>query len=253
MLWRGVLPVLRFAILRKNNERLLGVKMKKFVILLLVFAILGLTGCDMIDKIMGKEGPNASDICDIANSSSPTKITTDVTYFTARGDKLSGHYVTTTDGKDAIFDYYYEKLATPAESIESGDSSRITVYEGVVYYKDGAYFSGDWESWRPGTGTAFDLKFSVDEKALKDVVINEDGSALEAKVSKEDLASFIGTDLGAIEDASVNIVTNKVNLTMIIVSVKTASGEIVVRTSYTYNQQELFPKVESPETDEGVE
>ena len=49
MLWRGVLPVLRFAILRKNNERLLGVKMKKFVILLLVFAILGLTGCDMID------------------------------------------------------------------------------------------------------------------------------------------------------------------------------------------------------------
>lgn len=228
--------------LRKNNERLLGIEMKKFVILLLVVGLLSLTGCDML-KNLGKKAPDGAEvICEIANKSKPTKVTTDVNYVTNKGDTLSGHYVTTTDGVDTIFEYYYEKLATPEESIASGSSDRIVVAEGTIYYKDGTYYYGDEQSWKPGTGTAFELKFNVDPELIKDSVIDEDLTTLEGKVSKEDLKAFIGTDLGAVGDATVIITTNGVNLTMVTVSCATASGTITVRTSYTYNPQNLFPE-----------
>ena len=231
---------------RKNNERLLGIEMKKFVILLLVFALLSLTGCGLFKKI-GGSSTDASSICEIANKSKPTKITTDVNYVTKAGDTLSGHYVTTTDGTDAIFEYYYEKLATPEESLANGTSDRIIVSEGVINYKDGSYYYGDQESWKPGTGTAFDLKFSVDEKKLKDVKLSEDGYSLDAKVGAADLKELIGTDLNAVGDSAVTISTNGVNLTGITVSCSTANGDIVIRTSYTYNPQDLFPEAEEVE------
>ena len=217
--------------------------MKKFVILLLVFSILGLTGCRLI------KGTEATDdgtsfICEIANESKPTKITTEVNYVTNTGDTLKGHYVTTTDGVDAIFEYYYEKLATPAESLESGNYDRIIASEGVINYKDGSYYSGDEELWKPGTGTAFDLKFDLDADLFKDVVVSEDGSSLEAKVSAENLKEMIGTDLNASGDASVSVTTNGVNLTGITVSCSTVNGSIVIRTSFTYNPQDLFPATE---------
>ncbi|MBQ7343449.1 MAG: hypothetical protein IJW53_01650 [Clostridia bacterium] len=221
--------------------------MKKFVILLLVIGVLSLTGCGMLQKIGIGAPDDAEVICDIVNGSKPTKITTDVSYVTNKGDTLQGHYVTTTDGTDTIFEYYYEKLATPAESLASGSNERIIVSEGTIYYKDGAYYYGDEESWKPGTGTAFELKLKVDPELIKDAVINEDVSTLEGKVSAEDLESFIGTDLGAVGDATVVLETNKVNLTMITVTCETANGTITVRTSYTYNPQDLFPEDDSAE------
>lgn len=225
-------------ILRKNNERLLGIEMKKFVILLLVIGLLSLTGCDLLQS-----SPDGAEvICEIANKSKPTKITTDVNYVTNKGDTLTGYYVTTTDGTDTIFEYYYEKLATPEESIAGGSSDRIIVSEGVIYYKDGAYYYGDEQSWKPGTGTAFEIKLNVDSELIKDAVINEDATVLEGKVGKEDLKSLIGTDLGAVGDSTVAIETNGVNMTMLTVSCTTANGTITVRTSYTYNPQDLFPE-----------
>ena len=213
--------------------------MKKFVILLLVIALLSITGCDML---LQRSPDGAEVICEIANKSKPTKITTDVNYATSKGDILTGYYVTTTDGVDTIFEYYYEKLATPEESIASGSSDRIVASEGVIYYKDGAYYYGDEQAWKPGTGTAFELKFNVNSDLIKDAVINGDFTTLEGKVSKENLKSLIGTDLGAVGDATVIIETNGVNLTMLTVSCTTANGTITVRTSYTYNPQNLFPE-----------
>ena len=213
--------------------------MKKFVILLLVIALLSITGCDML---LQRSPDGAEVICEIANKSKPTKITTDVNYATNKGDILTGYYVTTTDGVDTIFEYYYEKLATPEESIASGSSDRIVASEGVIYYKDGAYYYGDEQAWKPGTGTAFELKFNVNSELIKDAVINGDFTTLEGKVSKENLKSLIGTDLGAVGDATVIIETNGVNLTMLTVSCTTANGTITVRTSYTYNPQNLFPE-----------
>ena len=220
--------------------------MKKFVILLLVIGLLSLTGCDILQKIGIGSSAGAEVICEIANRSKPTKITTDVNYVTNKGDALAGHYVTTTDGTDTVFEYYYEKLATPAESIASGSNDRIVVTEGVIYYRDGAYYYGDEESWKPGTGTAFELKFNVDLEVIKDVVIDESVTTLEGKVGAEDLKNFIGTDLGAVGDATVILETNGVNLTMVTVTCTTENGTITVRTSYTYNPQDLFPE------DEGI-
>ena len=229
--------------------------MKKFVIVLLVLSLLCLNSCGLFNK--EDDQPSAVEIiCETANSSTPTKITTEVNYVTNSGDPLKGYYVTTTDGTNAIFEYYYERLATPAESIASGNSDRIISFEGIINFKDGTYF-GDEEEWKPGSGTAFDLKFDMDAEILCDAVVNEDGNILDATVSAEELVSLIGTDLNAIGDATISLTTNGVNLTAVTVSCATANGTITIRTSYTYNQQELFPEpeegVEDTEGEEGTE
>lgn len=226
--------------------------MKKLVILLLVFSLLGLTSCGLLEKVGVGQPSEAEVICNIASQSKPTKVATEVTYLTNAGDKLDGYYETVTDGTNAIFNYYYERLATPQESVESGNSDRILSFEGVINFKDGSYF-GDEEAWRPGSGTAFDLKFNFDADLLKDVVVNEDANTLDAKVSAENLSSVIGTDLHAVSDAEITITTNGVNLTAITIKCDTANGTLTIRTSYTYNQQQLFPEPEVDEELEGTE
>lgn len=227
----------------KNNERLLGTKMKKFVIVLLVLSLLCLNSCGLLQKL-GIGGPDGvSEICEIANNSKPTKVTTEVNYLTNRGETLNGYYVTTTDGSNMIFEYSYQRFATPAESVESGNSDRIISFEGVINFKDGVYF-GDEEQWKPGSGTAFDLKLKFDSAFFKDAVVSEDMCTLEAKISPEKLVAFIGTDLNATGDATVTVTVNGVNLTGVTISCTTANGSITIRNSYTYNPQVLFPEVE---------
>ena len=151
---------------------------------------------------------------------------------------------------------YYEKLATPEESLASGSSDRIMSYEGVISYRDGVYY-GDEEQWKPGTGTAFDLEFHLDKKLLKDAEVDEDGIVLTAKVTPENLKSVLGTNLNATGDAEITVTTNGVNLTMVEIKCATANGNITIRTSYTYNPQDLFPvieeEVEGTEGEEGTE
>ena len=225
--------------------------MKKFVILLLVFSLLGLTSCGLLQRVGIGDPSGTEAICEIARQSKPTKVTTEVHYVTNTGDELEGYYVTQPDGTNAIFTYYYERLATPAESVESGNSDRILAFEGVINFKDGVYF-GDEEEWKPGSGTAFDIAFNIDSSLLKEDVVNEDGNILDAKIAQENIAEFIGTNLNAVGDATVSITTNGVNLTAISISCATANGTVTIRTSYTYNNQELFPEVEEEET-EGTE
>ena len=99
--------------------------MKKFVLMLLVFSlVLCLPGCI---------GKNASikDICEIASNAAPTKIVTTVSLTTTSGDALSGYYETVTDGTSMIFTYRYQRLNTPAESVETGNYDRILTEEGA--------------------------------------------------------------------------------------------------------------------------
>lgn len=222
--------------------------MKKFIIVLLVLAIIGggafagyyflLSGNGGLGDIFGG---GKSDLYAIANNSRPTKITTDVSYVTNEGDNLSGYYVTTVDGNDTIFEYSYDRLYTPAESVAEGTDERIKTVEGVIYYNDGVY-SGDQGEWKPGTGTAYDIKFYLDKADLKDVTLNEDGTVLTAKVAPEKAVNVIGTDLKAVGDISLTVQTNGVNLTMVTVTCDTANGAMTIRTSYTYNVQDLFPE-----------
>ena len=225
--------------------------MKKFVIMLLVISILGLTSCGLLEKVGIGNPDGTTEICEMVKQSKPTQVNTEVNYLTNSGDKLKGFYETVTDGTNVIFKYDYQRFATPAESVESGNSDRILSFSGVINFKDGVYF-GDEEDWNPGTGTAFDLKFNIDPSLLSEIVVNEDGNELTAKVSAENLAAVIGTDLNAVGDASIIVTTDGVHLKAITVTCTTANGTMSIRSSYTYNQQVLFPEVEE-EVEEGAE
>ena len=227
----------------KNIERPLGITMKKLITMLLVLSLmLCLPGCKLIKgKVM--KGSGINDICEIARNAAPTKIITEVNMVTKAGDSLVGYYVTSTDGTNAIFEYKYQRLATPAESIALGNSSRIITEEGVINYKDGAFTSGDAEAWRPGTGTAFELRLNFDNSLFKDATVTEDKNELTVTMSADELTEFIGTDLNATGNATVTISTNGRNLTLVTVSCSTANGDLIIRTSYTYNKQNLFPEV----------
>ena len=231
--------------MRKNNERLLGVEMKKFVLMLLVLSLLCLPGCKLFKKAGGGADSASKEVCEIAKGSKPTKIITTVAYVTNSGDSLSGYYKTTTDGNNVIFEYYYEKLATPEESLATDDYRRIVPYEGTVYYKDGVYSSGEGNEWKPGTGTAYDLKLNFDENLFEGATVSEDKKVLEITLSPADLALFIGTDLGAVGEASVTIENNGSNLTAVVISCSTANGKLTIRNSYTYNKQDISSETES--------
>ncbi len=205
--------------------------MKKVLIVLTVIALIMsvmLTGC-------GKD-----DIYDVIGASTPTKITTLVEYNTTQGDKLTGFYVTEIEGNDLRFTYEYERLATPEESVADNSTDRVKAISGVIEYKDGAY-SGDSEEWKPGSGAAIDLKLNITKKGLKDVEISEDGLTLTGKIATGKLEDVIGSSIAATEDVSIKVETNGTNVTLISLTIKTASGTMSVRTSYSYAEIDLFP------------
>lgn len=211
--------------------------MKAFIILLLVFSILGGIGFGLLYDSYGPKS-----VYEIAETSQPTKVTTEVSYSTVEGDVLTGFYVTSVNGSDTVFEYEYQRLATPADSIEDGNVDRIKTVQGVIYYHDGVYTSGDNEEWKPGVGTAVDLDFNLNKRYLSDIEFNEDETVLTAKIAPENAATVLGTDLRAIDDILITVETNGVNLTMVTISCMTQLGEMTIRTSYTYSAQQLFPE-----------
>lgn len=221
--------------------------MKVALIVLLIVAIVGGGAVGGYFLFSDKSDSNQTEtaaIYEIANNSKPTKVTTEVSYVTTAGDALSGYYVTTVEGNDTIFEYTYDRLYTPAESIEEGTDERIKTLSGVIYYHDGVY-SGDQEDWQPGSGTAMEIKFNLNKDDLKNPVLNSDGTVLTAKVSPENAKKIIGTDIKAVGDIDLVVETNGVNLTMITISCNTANGAMTIRTSYTYNIQDLFPEADA--------
>ncbi len=210
--------------------------MKKLTVLFLVLAILSslcLTGCGLF-------GGGNDEIYEIFAVSKPTRTTTEVSYVTTDGLSLSGFYVTSVEGNNTIFDYEYQRLAYPSESLDNGE--RVKTVKGVINYKDGVYTSGEGGEWVPGTGTAFDLKLNLDKKLLNDVVISEDGTMLTANVTPENAVNVIGTNLNANGNISLTVKTNGVNLTAVEIGCTTDNATIAIRTSYTYNVQNLFPE-----------
>lgn len=212
--------------------------MKALIILLLVFSILSGIGFGIY---YSQNAP--LDIYEIVEESKPTKITTEVNYSTIDGDNLTGFYVTKVNGNDTVFEYTYDRLYTPAESVAEGTTERIKTVSGVINYHDGVFTSGDNENWKPGTGTALDLKFDFNKRLLKDAEISEDGTKLTAKISPENAVKVLGTSLNAVDDIDIEVETNGVNLTMVTISANTQLGSMTIRTSYTYKaQDDLFPE-----------
>ena len=235
-------------LLRKNNERFLGIKMKKIALLLLVASLVAaFSGCALLEKIGIGGNKKVAEICEIANQSAPTKVITDVSFVTNAGDSLKGTYKTTTDGTNMIFEFDTQRLATPAESLELGNSDRFISTKGIVNYKDGVFFGAEGDEWRPGSGTTFDIKYNFDEKIFADATVSEDGAELVCTVSGEELISIIGTDLNAVGDVEITLTTNGHNLNKIVIKCATANGKFTISTSYTYNRQNLFPETEETE------
>ncbi len=203
-----------------------------FLILVLIVEI-GLIGT----RFFSLGGPDV-DIYEIASNSKPTKIITMVEFKTHAGETLNGKYTTVIDGADTMFDFRYQRFATPAESLENGTNDRIKTVEGTVYFVDGRYIGEEGE-WIPGAGTAYEIKFNLDESKLSDVKESDDGAVftLTAKIAPENCKAVIGTDLGAVGDVSILVRTNSANLTWIEISCKTANGDMKITTSYTYNEQ----------------
>lgn len=211
--------------------------MKNLIALLIVVSLLCLSGCGLFGSTVGP-----SLVYDIVANSQPTKVTTEVSYATINGDTLTGFYTTTVSGSDTIFEYEYQRLATPEESIKDGNVNRIKTVSGVIYYHDGVYSYGDSTEWKPGTGSAIDIKLNVKEEYLKNVQFNDDYTVLTADITPENAVKVLGTDIGAIDDITIVVETNGVNLTLVTISCSTQIGDLAIRSSYTYNAQNLFPE-----------
>ena len=163
----------------------------------------------------------------------------------AENNIVSGNYSTVTDGTDAIFDYTYQKMNTPAESLATGNFDPIVTYSGTIYYKDGAYSSSNGDEWVPGTGTAYNLKLNFDNNLFKSAKNSEDGLSFEIQMNAEALKAFLGTDLNVSGLATVTVSHNGTNLTFVTITCSTENGTLTIRNSYTYNRQDnLFPEVE---------
>ena len=211
--------------------------MKNLITLRIVVSMLCLSGCSLFGSTVG-----SSLVYDIVANSQPTKVTTEVSYVTIDGDTLNGFYTTTVSGSDTIFEYEYQRLATPEESIKDGNTDRVKTINGVIYYHDGVYSYGDNTEWKPGSGSAIDIKLNIKEEYLKNIQFNEDGTVLTANVTPENAVEVLGTDIRAVDDLTLVVETNGVNLTLVTISCTTSIGDLAIRTSYTYNAQDLFPE-----------
>ena len=87
-----------------------------------------------------------------------------------------------------------------------------------------------------------DIKLNIKEEYLKNIQFNEDGTVLTANVTPENAVEVLGTDIRAVDDITLVVETNGVNLTLVTISCTTSIGDLAIRTSYTYNAQDLFPE-----------
>ncbi len=169
------------------------------------------------------------DIKSIVENSKPVKVTTMV-YFTG-ATPLEGKFINTVDGNKSVFDFEFQRMANISE-MEDG---RVKTIKGKIYSKDGkvSFNEGaDWESSAVSSVAKYDLQ--LDERNFDTYEISEDGNSLKATVGAEGAKAVLGVDIYATGTVTVEVVTNGAFLNRIIISYKTASADVVVDTSYTY-------------------
>ena len=214
--------------------------MKKLICLIL--ALTCSLGVTLAFTSCGEEEETPA-IFEIAKTSAPTKIVTQVDYTDKNGQDLDGEYVMEIEGNNSIFNFEYSRYRTIEEGVSDGNTDRIKVIKGTVYFKDGKT-STDGEVWDSEAVTAVDIKLNIDPALLTDAKISEDGQTLTATIAKDKAVEVIGTDLSAADSIALEVKTNGTNLTFVTVSCTTVSGgTMVVRTSYSYNAITLeFPE-----------
>ena len=226
--------------------------MKKILSMLLVAAMM-LSCAIALSACGGKNPPPpdpdenpeiVKDIYQIISESKPTKTVTEIAYTTSGGKSLDALYTMVISGADSIFTYNYKKLSDPAVEGQTGAGPIATV-EGAVYYKDGK-FSTDGVSWSDTVPAVQPLTFNISKDILNDPIVSEDGKSLLAGISAADAALIFGTDLNAVGEILLEVVTEGTYVRKVKLSYNTESGATVaIDTSYTYNAQTLeFPAAE---------
>lgn len=185
----------------------------------------------------------ADEILAAVENSEPTKIVTIVNYVKENEGlpdvSLNSQYTIELDGDNSIATYRAERLASPTDTDADGP---IKTVEGTLYYKDGKY-SLDGEEWgaQPPYQSAKALALKLDKADSHEV--SADGTTLTVKLSGENAADALGTDLKPVGTVTVEIVTVGEHVTRIFVSYTTESGaRVEINTSYSYNKLTLtFP------------
>ena len=213
--------------------------MKKIISLILalstmLLAVACLGSCAKTEK---------GDIYDIAASSRPTRIITDVYYKDTNKQNLNGHYDMQIEGNNSIFTYDYLRYRTVEEGVTDGSAETLKPVSGTLYYKDGK-FSEDGDTWGSEAVTPGSFRLDIKAEYLTDATVSEDGTVLTATVTKENSEKILGVALSAKDSISIEVKTNGTHLTFITLSYTTAKGgEMTIITSYSYNKLTLdFPE-----------
>ncbi|HBJ19219.1 MAG TPA: hypothetical protein DDY70_05740 [Clostridiales bacterium] len=207
--------------------------MKKIISLLLLLAcVFAFAACSPTST-----GPK--DIFTLAKSSvSPTRIVTDVTYQEKDGGSIyTGHYVTESEGQNAIMTYEYTR---PARLDEAADSETKTV-KGTIYYKDGKV-STDGDTYETEALVWSGGKFALDKGLLADIQISEDERTLTATLTPENAEKILGTkfDTNGNSNITLTVKSNGTYITNVNITYTSPSGAAVaVRTSRSYNAIQL--------------
>lgn len=209
-----------------------GTNMKKIISLLLLLACtIGFVACSPATT------PEKKDIFSLAQSSaSPTRIVTDVTYQEKDGGSTyGGHYVTESEGQNAIMTYEYTR---PARLDEAAESETKTV-KGTMYYKDGKV-STDGDAYETEAFTFTGGAFNLDRTLLTDIRISEDERTLTAVIAAENAEKVLGAALQAEGAITLTVKSNGVYITNVNITYTSPSGAAVaVRTSRSYNTIKL--------------
>jgi hypothetical protein len=179
----------------------------------------------------GEETDNVAAIAEIVANAKPTRIITFVDY-TVGEETLKGRYTTEYDranGKGK-FDFSYQRIAIPGESISASSVETIT---GTVVMKDGQFSYDDCETWEGG-GLGY-LEYSLDltKEKLSECTVSKDGKTLTAKVAASDAKRVFGTAISAEGDIDLTVVTSGTDLYSVSIRYTTTTGALVtIETSY---------------------
>lgn len=206
--------------------------MKKIIsFLLLLGCVFAFAAC----APSSETGPK--DIFALAKSSvTPTRIVTDVTYQEKDGGSTyGGHYVTESEGQNAIMTYEYTR---PARLDEAADSETKTV-KGTIYYKDGKV-STDGDTYETESLVWSGGSFALDKALLADVTVSEDGRTLTATLTPENAEKILGSAPSTDGNITLTVKSNGTYITNVNLAYTTPSGAAVtVRTSRSYNVIQL--------------
>lgn len=176
----------------------------------------------------------------LVNNSRPNVITTQETVINSKLGDIKGIYKTTILGEDEfVFEYLYERF----NPIGEGDGIKYTVPEngefGTIYYKDGAYsFDGErWLTSHPDSNV-LNVRLALTKENLDNArkLTESDDGKLTIETSAAEAEKILGVKISTKRSVVITLVSNGLRLWKINVEYSQESNNVLLETSYTYEQ-----------------